>query len=82
MSNITPGNVAATMRQLRLESGITQTELARRLNITNAGLCYRENQGRKRGKRGNLLPRIDDFVKWAKAMGMEVTITLTPKRGE
>lgn len=73
---LTPTNIPAVMRELRLGSGITQTELAKSLFMTNAALCYWEKGFNRHGARA---PRINQLIEWARALDMDVTITLTPK---
>jgi transcriptional regulator with XRE-family HTH domain len=76
MITLTPDNIAETLRTLRIQSGFTQTEIAGRLFVTPACLSYWE-----RGENGHgpMTPRMDNALKWAGALGYDVTITLTPK---
>lgn len=73
---LTHETIPATMRQLRLRSGLTQDALAKRMYITPAALSYWEAGYNGHGPS---VPHIDKLAGWASALGYELEITLKPK---
>jgi transcriptional regulator with XRE-family HTH domain len=61
---------------MRLEAGITQTALAKKICVTNAALHYWEVGANCHGVNQ---PPLSRLYEWAGAMGYDVTITLTPR---
>ncbi len=58
----------ATLRQRRIERGITLSELARRLNTSKSTLSAWE--------KGLAEPRSRGLVRWASALGVEVRVEI------
>ncbi len=58
----------ATLRQKRIERGITLSELARRLNTSKSTLSAWE--------KGLAEPRSRGLVRWASALGVEVRVEI------
>ncbi len=71
---LTPGEVPAVLKQIRMKQGMTLRELGHQVYESNVVLSYRE-----RGKRPVTL---DNVARWAGGLGYRVEIVLKREKGE